>query len=84
MTPNQDLLLVTLKSGDMTKLTPDQNTCIVLLILKILAELPLTDREWRAICVAITITVDPHTIKDPLAVAGAMLEYLLPSTHANN
>lgn len=82
MTPNQELLLATLKSGDMTKLSPDQNTCIVLLMLKILAELPLTDREWRAICVAITITVDPHTVK--VEVANAMTEYLLPSTHANN
>jgi hypothetical protein len=81
MTPNQELLIATLKTGDMTKLSPDQNTCLMLLMLKILAELPLTDREWRAICIAITITANPSTVKPE--VANAMIDYLLP-THANN
>lgn len=82
MTPNQELLLATLKSGDSLVMSPDQNICMITLMLKLLAEIPLTDREWRAICVAITITVDPRTVK--AEVAGAVLDYLLPPTHANN
>ena len=82
MTPNQELLIATLKTGDMTKLSPNQNTCMILLMMKILAKLPLTDQEWQVICVAITITVDPRTVK--VEVANAMMDYLLPAPHANN
>ncbi len=83
MTPNQDLLLETLSTGDMNKLTPEQNQHLSLLMLKVLAEIPLSHEEWHVICIAITITVDPRTLKNPLEVTTAMLEYLSP-TPINN
>lgn len=83
LTDNQKLLVNTLATGDMNKLSFVQTVTLAEITIKIATNIPLTHEEWKIIAAAVMLTVDPRNVENPFAVASAMSPYLKP-TPANN